>query len=139
MSSFDTLIDQPESEREMCLTLDVLKTLVTSAGSRASDLVCRQGILAWLYGIFSWRSVTSVMPGQSMRIKYLNLIAAAMTSLRNLDKESNVLFYEQSSLSQIVAEVREARCNDEETEGDGDKLHLVADEVMTLINSLQVE
>ena len=139
MSSFDTLIDQPESEREMCLTLDVLKTLVTSAGSRASDLVCRQGILAWLYGIFSWRSVTSVMPGQSMRIKYLNLIAAAMTSLRNLDKESNVLFYEQSSLSQIVAEVREARCNDEETEGDGDKLHLVADKVMTLINSLQVE
>jgi len=139
MSSFDTLIGQPESEREMCLTLDVLKTFITSAGSRASDLVCRQGILAWLYGIFSWRSVASAMPGQTMRIKYLNLIAAVVTSLRNLDKENNVVFYEQSSLTQVVAKVRDARCHDEEKEGEGVKLHGVADELIMLINSLQVE
>ena len=134
MSSFDSLIDQPESEHEMCLTLDVLKTFVTSTGSRASDLVCRQGILAWLYGIFNWRSVALAMPGQSMRIKYLNLIAAAITSLGNLDKENNVFFYEQSSLTQVVAQVRDARCHDEEKEGEGAELHRVADEVIRLIN-----
>jgi len=83
MSSFDSLIDNPESKSEVYLTIDVIESLIQSGGKRASDhLIKRQGLLSWLHGIISWRNVSSVFPYDALKIKFLKLVTTAVSSYR---------------------------------------------------------
>jgi len=113
MSSFDSLIDHPESKSELYLTIDVIETLLQSGGAHASDhLIKRQGLLSWLHGIVSWRSVSSTFPYVALRCRFLKLITAAVDSYRYNKKarvdEDNVdalTFYEKVPLANVVIQI----------------------------------
>ena len=110
MSSFDSLIDNPESQSEVYLTIDVLESLLQS-GTRALDhLINRQGLLSWLHGILNWREVSSTLPSDALRCKFLKLVSTAVSSYRRLvsnqdDRESSTAFYEKIPLANVVIRI----------------------------------
>jgi len=128
MSSFDSLIDNPESKSELYLTIDVIETLLQSGGTRASDhLIKRQGLLSWLHGIVSWRKVSSIFPYVALRCRFLKLITTAVDSYRCTKHASDdgdvdaLAFYEKAPLANAVIRI----CLDgaDTTENKGDSSH----------------
>ncbi len=110
MSSFDCMLDDPDSRTELYLTVDVLKTFLHAGGKYASDhLIKRQGILSWLHGILSWRHIPRVFPDGALKCKFLNLITTAVDSYRCYGHESGAeregtkfTFYEKGPLAHVV-------------------------------------
>ena len=110
MSSFDCMIDDPESKSELSLTVEVIETFVRAGGKNASNhLIKRQGILSWLHGILSWRQISHVLPDVALKCKFLDLITTAVNSFRchglgkDDEKENNTLaFYEKVPLANIA-------------------------------------
>ena len=110
MSSFDSLIDNPESQSEVYLTIDVIESLLQSGGAQSlNHLINRQGLLSWLHGILSWREVSSTLPSDTLRCKYLKLITTAVSSYRGLvssqDDGESIAFYEKIPLTNVVIKI----------------------------------
>jgi len=109
MSSFDSLIDNPESQSEVYLTIEVLESLLQSGGARSlNHLINRQGFLSWLHGILNWREVSSTLPSDTLRCKCLKLITTAVSSYRGLvssqdDREG--AFYEKIPLANVAIRI----------------------------------
>ena len=105
MSSFDCMIDDPESKSEIYLTIEVIGTFLLAGGKNASDhLIQRQGILSWLHGILSWRLIPLVFPDDSLKCKFLDLITTAVDSFRYYGVGEND-FYEKVPLANIVIRI----------------------------------
>ncbi len=110
MSSFDCMIDDPESKSELYLTIEVIETFVRAGGKNASNhLIQRQGILSWLHGILSWRQISHVLPDVALKCKFLDLITTSVDSFRDHglgnddENENNTLaFYEKVPLANIA-------------------------------------
>jgi hypothetical protein len=84
MSSFDSMCDQLGGKNELSLTIDVIQCLIQSGGSRsATHLIKRLGLLSWLHGVISWRSISSVLPYATLKCKFLRLISTAVESYCN--------------------------------------------------------
>ena len=127
MSSFDSLLENPEGKSELQLTIDVIESFLKSGDTRASNhLIERQGLLSWLHGITSWRAISSTFPDVALKCKFLNLVATAAESYRLIalasqdgEKEDPTAFYEMSPLANAVIRI----CidgGDHSTEDDGD-------------------
>ncbi len=110
MSSFDCTIDDPERKSELCLTIDVIETLIRSGGVRASNhLLKRQGLLSWLHGVVGWRKISSAFPHVALKCKFINLITTAVNSYRCIvhgdndgDLDEVQMFYEKVPLANVV-------------------------------------
>lgn len=110
MSSFDCMLDDPDSKTELYLTIDVIGTFLQAGGKNASDhLIKRQGILSWLHGILSWRQIPRVFPDVALKCKFLNLITTAVDSYRCYGHEGDderegdkFPFYEKVPLAHVV-------------------------------------
>jgi len=84
LSSFDSMCDQAGCKNELSLTIDVIQCLIQSGGSRsATHLIKRLGLLSWLHGVISWRSISSVLPHATLKCKFLRLISTAVKSYCN--------------------------------------------------------
>lgn len=113
MSSFDFMLDDPESKSELFLTLEVIEVFLRAGGKNASDhLIQRQGILSWLHGILSWRQISHVLPDVPLKCKCLELITTAVGSFRcyglGKDDENRVnslSFYEKIPLANIAIRI----------------------------------
>jgi hypothetical protein len=107
MSSVDSMMDDPDSHSELYLTLDVIETLITSGGIRASNhLIKGQGLLSWLHGIISWRRISSVFPYVALKCKFLNLITTAVNSYQSiLHPGDDDEFYEKVPLATVVIRI----------------------------------
>lgn len=112
MSSFDSVCDQHGGKNELFLTIDVIQCLIQSGGSRsATHLIKRLGLLSWLHGVISWRSISSVLPHATLKCKFLRLISAAVESYCNeyptsdsSDGDQSV-FLEKTPLADIVIRI----------------------------------
>ena len=97
MSSFDSMCDQLGGKNELSLTIDVIQCLIQSGGSRsATHLIKRLGLLSWLHGVISWRSISSVLPYATLKCKFLKLISTAVESYCNEYSTSDSSGGEQS-------------------------------------------
>jgi hypothetical protein len=112
MSSFDSICDQPGGKSELSLTIDVIQRLIQSGGSRsATHLIKRLGILSWLHGVVSWRSISSVLPSATLKIKFLGLITTAVESYcneystSNGNNEDQSVFFEYIPLTNAVIQI----------------------------------
>lgn len=109
MSSFYSLIGNPESQSEVYLTIDVIESLLQSGGARSFDhLINRHGLLSWLHGILSWREVSSSLPSMTLKCKFLKLITTAISSYRRLvssQDNGDIAFYEKIPLSNVVIRI----------------------------------
>jgi len=112
MSSFDSLCDQVGGKSELSLTIDVIQCLIQSGGSRsATHLIKRLGLLSWLHGVISWRSISTVLPFATLKCKFLQLISTAVTSY--CDEYSNsdsldgdqTIFLEKVPLADAVIQI----------------------------------
>lgn len=127
MSSFDSLCDQLGGRSELSLTIDVIQCLIQSGGSRsATHLIKRLGLLSWLHGVISWRSISSVLPCATLKCKFLRLISTAVESYCNEYSTSDSsdgdqsVFLEKTPLADIVIRI----CLDE-SEASSNESHAV--------------
>jgi len=136
MSSFDCMMDDPESKSELYLTIDVIETLIQSGGVRASNhLLKGQGLLSWLHGVLSWRKIPSVFPYVALKCKFIKLITTAVNSYRCTVHAGNdgelaevQTFYEKVPLANAVIRL----CLDgNDTTGQGDS----SPDSLTLLSS----
>ena len=136
MSSFDCMMDDPESKSELYLTIDVIETLIQSGGVRASNhLLKGQGLLSWLHGVLSWRKIPSVFPYVALKCKFIKLITTAVNSYRCTVHAGNdgelaeaQTFYEKMPLANAVIRL----CLDgNDTTGQGDS----SPDSLTLLSS----
>ena len=112
MSSFDGLLDNPESTNELYLTIDIIEALLLSGGNRASNhLITREGLLSWLHGIVSWRNATSLFSSVTLRCRFLELITTSVNCYRNANiatdgNETNeTAFYEKVPLANTAIRI----------------------------------
>jgi len=113
MSSFDSLVDNPESKSELNLTIDVIESLLLSGGARASNhLINIQGLLSWLHGIISWRNVSSAFPYVALKCRFLKLVTTAVNSFRATqcasgddEQMESQVFYEKVPLASAVMRI----------------------------------
>jgi hypothetical protein len=112
MSSFDSLCDQLGGKSELSLTIDVIQCLIQSGGSHsATHLIKRLGLLSWLHGVLSWRSISSVLPFAALKCKFLGLISTAVESYFNEYSSSDSsngnqsMFLEKTPLADTVIRI----------------------------------
>jgi hypothetical protein len=111
LTSFGSACDLPGGKSELSLTIDVIQCLLESGGSRsASHLIKRLGLLSWLHGVISWRSISSVLPYVSLKCKFLNLITTAVESYReeysnDTKDENEVVFLEDIPLANAIIRI----------------------------------
>lgn len=113
MTSFDSVIDNPDGKSEMSLTIDVIQKLIESGGKRASThMILRLGLLSWIHGVISWRKISSVFPYTALKCKFLKLIATAVESYNQItcsddddsDRETPP-FFEKVPLANAVIQI----------------------------------
>ncbi len=111
LTSFGSACDLPGGKSELSLTIDVIQCLLESGGSRsASHLIKRLGLLSWLHGVISWRSISSVLPYVSLKCKFLNLITTAVESYReefsnDTKDENEAVFLEDIPLANAIIRI----------------------------------
>lgn len=111
LTSFGSACDLPGGKSELSLTIDVIQCLLESGGSRsASHLIKRLGLLSWLHGVISWRSISSVLPYVSLKCKFLKLITTAVESYReeysnDTKDENEAVFLEDIPLANAIIRI----------------------------------
>jgi len=111
LTSFGSACDLPGGKSELSLTIDVIQCLLESGGSRsASHLIKRLGLLSWLHGVISWRSISSVLPYVSLKCKFLKLITTAVESYReeysnDTKDENGAVFLEDIPLANAIIRI----------------------------------
>lgn len=111
LTSFGSACDLPGGKSELSLTIDVIQCLLESGGSRsASHLIKRLGLLSWLHGVISWRSISSVLPYVSLKCKFLKLITTAVESHReeysnDTKDENEAVFLEDIPLANAIIRI----------------------------------
>lgn len=113
LTSFGSACDLPGGKNELSLTIDVIQCLLESGGSRsASHLIKRLGLLSWLHGVISWRSISSVLPYVSLKCKFLKLITTAVESYceeysisNDTKNENKAVFLEDIPLANAIIRI----------------------------------
>ena len=88
----------------------MIQCLLESGGSRsASHLIKRLGLLSWLHGVISWRSISSVLPYVSLKCKFLKLITTAVESYEEYSNdtkdENEAVFLEDIPLANAIIRI----------------------------------